>query len=213
MLNMSCKINSINISKLLTSLTEFLDSNYRGQLYNITSFNVKAGCSEFDNFLSSIYKISLSVQVLPTQSLALGGGEGKDVVRNSIEHHFNFICKSTILEDDKYKDNLEKYYWNILFTKEKLVYDFLQTLSQELGSEVWPLCPKMHHYYAEGEDYSCLILDDLVSMGYYMPKTVDEGLSLEECNLIMKSLARLHALSLGETKSLSQNNQPKLQSH
>lgn len=205
---MGCKINALSISKLLSSLTEYLDSKYRGRLYNITNFQVQAGCKELDNFLSSIHKVQLTTKVFTVGSESFNGaevdgvGENTKIRKCSEEHQFNLICKSTILEDDGNRDNLEKYYWSILFTKEKICYDFLENLAQELG-EVSPLCPKMHHCYSEGEEeYFCLIMDDL-SIGFTNPLDHGEGISLQECNLIMKSLARLHALSLGEIIELS----------
>lgn len=188
---MGCKINATTVSKILTSLTDYLDSLYRGNLYRITNFQIESGCKELDNFLSSVYKVKLVVKVF-----------GENIDKQSVEEEeFNLICKATILEDESGKgDNLEKYYWSILFTKEKIVYDFLQNLSFELGLELGPLCPKMRHCYTEGEDYSCIVLDDLVSLGYYMPDSLDPPLSLQECKLIMQSLARLHALSLGNVE-------------
>ncbi len=199
---MGCKINPTTISKLLSALNEYFDSKYRGQLYNITNFSVTSGCNELDNFLSSIYKVHVTTRVFTT---VVDSEQEKQVTstRNSSQdYEFNFICKTTIIEDSpEYRDNLEKYYWSILFTKEKIVFDFLDELnelSKELeNEEKAALSCKMYHCFTEGEDYSCLILDDLVFMGYYMPKTLEEGLSITECKLIMKSLARLHALSLG----------------
>lgn len=91
------------------------------------------------------------------------------------------------------------------------MFDFLEEMGQELefGPDVAALCPKIYHCYSEGETYSCFVLQDLVASGFYMtPNSVEDGLSLVECNLVMKSLARLHALSLGEIRVLTMGDFP-----
>jgi hypothetical protein len=189
---MGGKITPLTVSKVFTAITEYLDSKYRGHLYDVKTFSIKPACGTADNFLSSIYAVTFSTNLF---SLPVSGTATKPSENSG--HEYRLVCKSQLTEEEGTPHSLANYYWNIVFTKEKLVYtDVLEKL-ERLGDASWKLSPCMHHSYSEGEDYACIILDDLVDMGYYIPKTLDEGLSLGECKLIMKNLARLHALSLG----------------
>jgi len=186
---MCAKITPLSLTKVFTAVTEYLDSKYRGHLYDVKTFSIRSACGAVDNFLSSVYSIDITTKLYKLPS---SDGSGRET---PTEQDYRLICKSQLTEDEGALYNLAKYYFNIIFTKEKLVYSEILEKLEQLGS--WKLGPTMHHCYSQGEEYTCIVLDDLVDMGYYIPKTLDEGLTLEECKLIMKSLARLHALSLG----------------
>jgi len=186
---MSINITGPVLQKLFATLKEFLDSKHRGQdemLHAVKTISVQSACNTNDNFMSAIYNVKCMTEFEKQQKR---------------QEFYDLIFKAQIISEESSSD-AEKYFWNVVFTKEKIVYEEILSKIEALGSgHEFSLAPKMHHFYTEGENYSCLILDNLISKGYYIPKTVGNdgaGLSLRECKIIVRNLARLHALSLGK---------------
>lgn len=188
-------INTYAFNRLFQSIIHFCNGKYGENEYTIKSYSVDSPCSAGDNFLSEIYAIKVSVQLKSPQNC-------KD---SNVEYH-KLIAKSQIVDAESDTD-VRRYMFNIIFTKEQQVYsDVLQRMQSLLGEissgidekSSMTLAPRMHAFYTEGEAYSCILMDNLVSSGFYTPQTHGAGVSLDECNSIMKAMARFHALSLGK---------------
>jgi hypothetical protein len=174
---MTAKITSQVLSKLFKVVDTFLSSKSE-EIYSITTFSVEPGSSQNDNYLSSIYSVKFT-----TRS---NSGEN--------EKKYDLILKSQIITTEKFEDASE-YFWNIIFVKEQLTYSVILEKIKELSSIL--LSPRLHYFYSEGQEYSCLILDNLIQKDYYIPETRNCGLKLEEARLMLKTLAQFHAISLG----------------
>lgn len=187
-------INPLTFNKLFNGATNLLGEKYGENGYSIKSIKVDTPCSAEDNFLSEIYAIIAEVK------LQSANGE------NNVTH--NWIAKSQIVSADDDGD-VRRYMFHIIFAKENLVYTQVLTKMEKLlqetkmyGKSLLPLSPKMHQYYTEGESYSCLFMDNLISESFYIPETHGKGIGLEECESVMKAVARFHALSLGKLNKL-----------
>ncbi|CAG7723924.1 unnamed protein product [Allacma fusca] len=164
------------VEKCFGVITEFLDSKYgESSAYKIQAFAIEQACDVGDNFLGAILAVDFSVVVTETKET----------------ENFDLILKSQLLTNSS-GESPEKYFWNMMFTKEKMVYTELVGKLEKLGRLT--LAPKLYHFYSEGEDYACFLLDNLISHGYYIPDY--KTLTLDECTVIMENLARLHSLSL-----------------
>lgn len=187
-------LNPFAFNRLFQSVIHFCNEKYGENKYSIKSYSIDSPCAAGDNFLSEIYAIKFEIQLKSPQNC-------RD---SNVEDH-ELIAKSQIVDAESDTD-VRRYMFNIIFTKERLVYsdvlERMQSLLGEMGGlDKQPslaLAPKMHTFYTEGETYSCILMDNLVSNGFYTPQTHGAGVSLDECNSIMKAMARFHALSLGK---------------
>ena len=173
------------VEKCYASISEFVEAKYRDTCsYGIKSFGVEQACEAGDNFLGLILSVKFSVIVKQQQKTGAEDRKGE-------REDFDLILKSQSLNSNG-KDS-EKYFWAALFYKERMIYEEIVARLEQLGQ--LPLAPKLHHFYSEEEDYSSLLMDNLISLGYYIPDFAT--VTLDECISIMEALARFHALSVG----------------
>ncbi|CAL8102073.1 unnamed protein product [Orchesella dallaii] len=173
-----------SLAKIFSGVVSLLNEKHKEDSWTIKSFAIDTPCSAEDNFLSEIFAIKLNVK------------RNKPVDAN-VENH-ELIGKAQIIDSS---DDIRRYLYNLIFTKEMVIYtDVLQRMEKlyaETGRlSTLALAPNLHHYYTEGESYSCLFMDNLISQGYYIPATHGSGIQLNECSSVMIAIARLHAMSL-----------------
>ena len=175
---MATRITTEVLNKLFKIANTFLSSKYKSSDYSLTSFSIEPGSTQKDNYLSSIYSVKFTT------------------LFKSESSKYNLIFKSQLITSEKF-DDASEYFWNIIFVKEHLTYKIILEKMKELASGTL-MCPGLHYFYTEAQDYSCFLLDNLIPMGYYIPKTQNGGLNFHEACLMMKTLANFHALSLGK---------------
>ncbi|ODN01844.1 Acyl-CoA dehydrogenase family member 11 [Orchesella cincta] len=182
-------VTQSSLAKLFSGVVSFLNEKYSENCYSIKSFSIDTPCSAEDNFLSEIFAIKLNVKRKEPLNCKDAGVETQEL-----------IGKAQIIDDT---EDVRRYVFNLIFTKEMLIYtdifqrmEKLYTQAGISSSSSLALAPKLHHYYTEGESYSCLFMDNLVSQGYYIPTTHGTGIQLDECSSVMRAIAKFHAMSL-----------------
>lgn len=185
-------INPHGFLRAFRAVTQFCNEIYGENEYSIKSYSINAPCATGDNFLSEIYAIKVEVKRKSSRNFL----DGSDVSTHEI------IAKCQIVDANSDTD-VRRYVFNLIFTKEHQFYtkvlQRMESILLEIGHELPRLAPKLHTFYTEGETYSCMIMGNLVTEGFYTPETHGAGMTLGECCAIMKALARFHALSLGKS--------------
>lgn len=156
--------------KWLTSdfLQQFLDKEH----HKLSSFNVEFATKPGDNFLSTIYRVT---------------------VKTTEDIELSLIVKAMLVcpESAEFINALKAFPKEVLFYKD-LLPQFERLWLENTGDRI-SFSPKC--YYTNEEPLPVIVLDDLRSQGYLV-RDRRAGLTVRETKMVLERMAKLHACSV-----------------
>lgn len=161
--------------------SEFLQQFLDKEQHKVSSFNVELATKPGDNFLSTIYRVT---------------------VKTTADIQLNLIVKAMV----ECPESAELINALKAFPKEFLVYkdilpQFEQLWLENIGERI-SFSPKCH--YTTEEPLPVIVLDDLRSQGYLV-RDRRAGLTVRETKMVLESMAKLHACSVKRFEKVRRN--------